>query len=113
LSKGLTASVGRHRRSKATEEGGSTNEALESVCGVGFGHAAQVTGACFESAGYAASESLRTSGASQPKITAMWRGAELAERLAQCQLLREFFGYRPGSQSQDAELGAAPDPAGM
>jgi hypothetical protein len=74
---------------------GTTNAAIESVCGVGFGHAAQVAKACFESAGYAASEPLRAAGASQPDITAAWVAAESAERLAQCQLLRQMFGYRP------------------
>jgi hypothetical protein len=76
--------------------GGSTNEAIESVYGVGHGHAAQVSKACFESVGYAASELLRAAGAPQADITAAWKAAELAERLAQCQLLRALFGYRSG-----------------
>jgi hypothetical protein len=89
--------------------GGSTNEAIESVCGVGFGHAAQVAKACFESAGYAASASVREAGAPQPEITAAWLAAESAERLAQCQLLRQLFGYRPESATKEAEPVAAPD----
>ena len=89
--------------------GGSTHDAIESVCGVGFGHAAQVAKACFESAGYAASHSLRVADASQPDITTAWLAAELAERLAQCQILRESFGYRPDLRSKDAELDAPVD----
>lgn len=82
--------------------GGSTNEAIESVYGVGYGHAAQVAKACFESAGYAASEPLRAAGAPQADITAAWEAAESAERLAQCQLLREMFGYRSAASSGNA-----------
>jgi hypothetical protein len=75
--------------------GGSTNEAIESVCGVGFGHAAQVSSACSESVGYAASEPLQVAGATQVQITEAWHAAVRAEQLEQCQLLRELFGYRP------------------
>jgi hypothetical protein len=75
--------------------GGSTNEAIESICGVGYGHAAQVAKACFESVGYAASDRLRATGAPQAEITAAWHAAEFVERAAQCQLLRELFDYRP------------------
>lgn len=89
--------------------GGSTNEAIESVCGVGFGHAAQVAKACFESAGYAASARLREAGAPQSEITAAWLTAESAERLAQCQLLREMFGYQPESATKEAEPGGSAD----
>jgi hypothetical protein len=89
--------------------GGSTNEAIESVYGVGSGHAAQVARACFDSAGYAASEPLRAAGAPQPEITGAWRAAELPERRAQCQLLRELFGYRPAKGSGIREPGAAAD----
>jgi hypothetical protein len=74
--------------------GGSSNEAIESVYGLGYGHAAQVARACSESAGYAASKPLRVTGAPQSEITEAWKTAELAERRAQCQLLRELFGYR-------------------
>jgi hypothetical protein len=77
--------------------GGSTNEAIESVYGIGYGHAAQVSAACFESAGYAASEPLRLAGAPQAEITAAWRAAKSAERAAQCHLLRELFVYRRAS----------------
>jgi hypothetical protein len=73
--------------------GGSTNEAIESVYGVGYGHAAQVASACAESAGYAASEPLRTAGATQAEVSAAWKAGSHSERLAQCQLLREVFGY--------------------
>jgi hypothetical protein len=89
--------------------GGWTNEAIESVCGVGLGHAAQVAKACFESAGYAASEPLRAAGAPQPEITAAWLAAERAERLAQCALLREMFVYLPEGSRGQAERGAPPD----
>lgn len=75
--------------------GGSTNEAIESVYGLGDGHALQVSGACFESAGYAAAQPLRAAGAPQPEITAAWLAAEATERLAQCAILREMFGYLP------------------
>jgi hypothetical protein len=83
--------------------GGSTNEAIESVYGVGYGHAAQVSAACFESAGYAASEPLGAVGAPQSEITATWLAAESVERLAQCELLRKLFGYLPDQKSDDAE----------
>src|SRR5262245_16066083 len=79
--------------------GGSTYKAIESVYGVGYGHAAQVSKACFESAGYAASEPLRATGAPQAEITAAWEAAELKERLAQCQVLRELIGYRSAEGS--------------
>ena len=79
--------------------GGHTNEAIESVYGLGHGHAAQVSMACFESAGYAATEPLGAAGAPQAEITSAWIAAEAAERVAQCQLLRELFGYRPGTAS--------------
>jgi len=92
--------------------GGCTNEALESVCGIGFGHAAQVAKACIESAGYAASDSLRVADAPQPQITEAWLAAELAERLAQCQLLRQLFGYRSESGSKAADSGAQTDRGG-
>lgn len=75
--------------------GGSTNEAIESVYGVGDGHALQVARACFESAGYAASEAIRKTGASENETTAAWQEAERAEKSAQCQLLRDLFAY-PG-----------------
>jgi hypothetical protein len=89
--------------------GGSTHEAIESVCGVGLGHAAQVAKACFESVGYAASEPLRAAGAPQPEITAAWLAAETAERLAQCSMLRELFEFLPERSRGQAEPGAAPD----
>ncbi len=75
--------------------GGSTNEAIESVCGVGYGHAAQVCAACLEAAGYAASEPLRVAGALQPQITEVRRTAQSAEKVEQCKLLRDLFGCRP------------------
>jgi hypothetical protein len=84
------------------QAGGSTNEAIESVYGVGHGHAAQVASACAESAGYAASEPLRAVGAPQAEITPVWKAARYAERLGQCQLLRELFGYRPAGGGQGA-----------
>jgi hypothetical protein len=89
--------------------GGSTNEAMESVCGVGFGQVAQVAKACFESAGYAASEPLHAAGASQPKITAAWLAAERAERQAQCALLRDMFVSLPEGSRGQAEQGAPAD----
>jgi hypothetical protein len=89
--------------------GGSTNVAIDSVCGLGFGHAAQVAKGCFESVGYAASASLREAGAPQPEITAAWDAAELAERLAQCQLLRQLFGYLPDVAATEAEQAATDD----
>jgi hypothetical protein len=75
--------------------GGSTNEAIESVWGLGFGHAAQVASSCFEAAGYGASESQRVESIPQAQLTEVWRAAEFAERLEQCKILRELFGYRP------------------
>jgi hypothetical protein len=89
--------------------GGSTNEAVESVCGLGHGHAAQVSCSCFEAVGYAASEPRRQAGAPQAELTAVWRAAEADERRAQCKLLRQMFGYLPESGSESAEPGAAPD----
>jgi hypothetical protein len=93
--------------------GGSTNEAIECVCGVGYGHAAQVARACFESAGYSASELLRAAGAPQPEITAAWLAAETAERLAQCAVLREMFGQLLEKSLGQAETSATPDQKGM
>jgi hypothetical protein len=75
--------------------GGLINEAIESVFGVGHGHAAQVSMACFRSAGYGASERLREAGAPQADITKAWDVAQSMERLAQCHMLRELFGYLP------------------
>lgn len=75
--------------------GGSTNAAIESVNGVGFGHAAQVACACFEAAGYAASEPLRVAGASQTQTKLVWLAAQSAEKVEQCKLIRDLFGYRP------------------
>jgi hypothetical protein len=75
--------------------GGSTNEAIESVYGLGEGHAAQVSMACFESAGYAAAEPLRAAGASDAEIEAAWLKAQSAEKVAQCHLLRQLFPYQP------------------
>jgi hypothetical protein len=89
--------------------GGLTNEAIESVCGVGFGHAAQVAKACFESAGYAASQPLRATDAPQPEITAAWLAAERAERLAQCAILREMFLYLPDGSRGPPEQGTSAD----
>lgn len=71
--------------------GGNTHEAVECVAGVGVGNALSVSRACFESVGYAASELLRLAGAPQEKITAVWRSAAAAEKVAQCQILRELF----------------------
>ena len=62
--------------------GGSTHVAIESVYGVGFGHAAQVAKACSESAGYAASNGLRVADAPESAETDAWLTAETAERLA-------------------------------
>ena len=76
--------------------GGSTNEAIESVWGLGFGHAAQVATSCFEAAGYGASDPLRAEGIPQSQITEVWRAAEFQEQLEQCKMLRELFGYRSG-----------------
>jgi hypothetical protein len=83
--------------------GWHTDEAIEAVCGGGYCSAATVAMACFESAGYAASEPLRVAGAPQREITAAWKAAELTERRAQCQLLRELFGYRSPERSGIAE----------
>jgi hypothetical protein len=83
--------------------GWHTDEAIEVVCGVGYASAATVAMACFESAGYAASEPLRVAGAPQAEITAAWKAAQLAERRAQCQLLRQLFGYRSVKGSGIAE----------
>jgi hypothetical protein len=74
--------------------GGVTNQAIESVYGLGEGHALQVSAACFEAAGYAASEPIRSAGASQSDVTNAWKAAERAEQLAQCDLLRQIFGCR-------------------
>jgi hypothetical protein len=74
--------------------GGSTNEAIESVYGLGDGHALQVSHACFQSVGYAASEAVRKTGVSANEATAAWQHAEKAEKSAQCQLIRDLFAYR-------------------
>ena len=42
----------------------------------------------------AATEPLRTAGAPQAAVTAAWQAAELAERLAHCELLRQMFGFQ-------------------
>lgn len=76
--------------------GGITNEAIESVCGIGHGHAAQVSSSCFQAAGYAASEMLRASDALQFAVSAAWSEAEFGERVAQCGLLRDMFNYSVG-----------------
>jgi hypothetical protein len=76
--------------------GGFAHEAIEAVCGVGYGSAATVAMACFESAGFAASEPLRIAGVPQPEITAAWKAAESEERRAQCHLLRELYGTLAG-----------------
>lgn len=73
--------------------GGATNDAIESVYGLGYGHAAQVARAYSEAAGYAASDSLRAADAPLADITAAWKAAERAERLAQCELLRDLFDF--------------------
>jgi hypothetical protein len=73
--------------------GGSTNEAIESVCGIGFGHAAQVSRACFEAVGYAASQPVRLAERPQSEFTAAWQTAEKSEQKAQCDLLRQMFVY--------------------
>ena len=84
-------------RSEVEDRAGwHTDEAIEAVCGVGYGSAATVAMACFESAGYAASEPLRIAGAPQPGITAAWKAAVLEERRAQCQLLRELYEGQVG-----------------
>jgi hypothetical protein len=75
--------------------GGTTNEAIESVCGLGYGHAAQVSMSCFEFAGYEAVRPLREEGASQAEQTKAWEAAKKAERLAQCQQIRTMFEYLP------------------
>jgi hypothetical protein len=75
--------------------GGSTNEAIESVYGVGDGHAAQVSMACFKSAGYAAAQPLRAAGAPDSEIEAAWLAAQSGEKVAQCHLLREIFPFQP------------------
>jgi hypothetical protein len=82
----------------AYEDGGvedlvGTNEAIESVWGLGYGHAAIVASACCEAVGYAASEPLRAAGAPQPNITAAWLAAAQGEKEAQCELLRNLFGH--------------------
>jgi hypothetical protein len=79
--------------------GGSTNDAIESVYGLGDGHALQVSSARFQSAGYAAAERLRKTGAPEGEVTAAREHAEQAEKSAQCQLLRDLFGYRSSEGS--------------
>jgi hypothetical protein len=78
--------------------GGRTHEAVQNVCGAGWGDAAAVAAACFESVGYLASESLRKANAPQPQITAAWRAAADAEKAEQCRLLRDLFGYVPATR---------------
>src|SRR5262249_35804474 len=73
--------------------GGNTNDAIESVYGLGYGHASQVASACFECAGYAASRRLQSAGASQADVAVNWKTAAREESLAQCRLLRQMFGY--------------------
>ena len=74
---------------------GSTNEAVVSICGLGYGHAAQVSKSCLQAAGYAASMLRCSNNDPQEKIASIWRNAEADERYAQCQLLRQIFGYLP------------------
>ncbi len=74
--------------------GGSTNEAIEAVYGLGQGHAVQVSMACSESVGYAAAESLRAAGVPDSEIKTAWLAAEAAEQEAQCNILRELFPYQ-------------------
>ena len=93
--------------------GGLTNEAAESVRGLGHGHAAQVSSSCFQAAGYAASEPLRVAGAPQADVTAVWRAVEEEERRAQCQLMRQMFRYLTEEGSKSAEPSAAPDRRGI
>jgi hypothetical protein len=83
--------------------GGLTNGAIESVYGVGYGHAVQVWMKCVDSAGYAASEPLRSAGAPQPEITQAWKAAEITEANAQCQLLRNLFKYPSTKKSVEAK----------
>jgi hypothetical protein len=75
--------------------GGRTNAAIESVYGLGEGHAVQVSMACFESAGYAAAEALRAAGVPDSEIEAAWLAAQAAEQVAQCHILRQLFTYQP------------------
>lgn len=84
-----------HRGEITDRAGGNTNEAIESVFGVGSGHASQVAMGCAEAIAYVAAEHARARSAPQTEITLYWKVAELTERLMQCQLLRELFGYRP------------------
>lgn len=79
--------------------GGCTNDAIDSVAGLGDGNAMKVAWACSESVGYAASSPLRSTAAPEAEAVAAWRTAELKERVAQCSLIRELFGYI--SQSDD------------
>lgn len=74
--------------------GGNIHSAIEDVFGLGDGCACTVAIACFESAGFVASNQLRISGAPEAEVTAAWREAEKAERNAQCQLIREMFEFR-------------------
>jgi hypothetical protein len=71
--------------------GGLTNDAIESVFGLGYGNAAQVATAGIESVGHAASNSLQPGDAD---FALAWNAGKLAEREWQCKLLRELFGYR-------------------
>lgn len=74
--------------------GGLTNEAIESVSGLGMGHAAQVSLACLDAVGYAAAEVLKQNGMPQTEITRAWQVAEVAQRKVQCEILRTLFVYR-------------------
>ncbi len=73
--------------------GGNTHEAVECLSGGGFGNAAAVAATCFESVGYAASESIRRAGTSQSEITAAWESAASMEKVEQCRIIRGLFVY--------------------
>lgn len=72
--------------------GGRTNEALESICGLGFGHAVQVSRSCAEAVGFAASKAVQ----SRLEARAAWHTASANERAAQCDLIREIFRFDAG-----------------
>ncbi|MDB5384924.1 MAG: hypothetical protein JWM11_570 [Planctomycetaceae bacterium] len=82
--------------------GGSSNAAIESVCGLGEGHAQQVAIACRESSGIAASDLLRQAGCPQDIVIDACKSAMSAEKVEQCNLLRELFRHHPGSLAEGA-----------
>lgn len=82
--------------------GGSTNEAIDSVFGLGYGHALQVSAACFESVASATTAKLSRDGGPQCDLVLAWEAAQRIEIREQCNLLRQLFSYLPnGSTVRD------------